>query len=491
MITTAFAPHAPYSVGDATLARIRQLADELDVPIHTHLHETAAEVGKLGRAHRGAARSSASQALGLVTPAFIGVHATQLEPAEIDALATAGASVVHCPRSNLKLASGACPVAELLRAGVNVALGTDGAASNNRLDLWAELQTAALLAKHAAGDPTAVPAAAAIAMATINGARALNLDDEIGSLVAGKAADVICVDLGGIAHQPVLDPLSQLVYAASRHDVTDVWVAGEHLVANRELCGSTRLRSARPPSAGAGGCSTRRERHRGERRAMDNVDSSELAKFAGASARMVGPERRVYVRCTRSMSLRVGYIDERAPLAGRARPRRRLRRRLAERGAWRAAVRRCSGSTSAGAISRWRASTRPMAGVAVDYAVVDVEALARERPASFEIVTCLEMLEHVPEPQPRRRGVRGAARAGRRGVFLDHQPQPEELRARDRRRGVCARPPAARHARVFEDRFARPSSPHGAVRHASTSRSSRACISTRCCTPTRSAATST
>lgn len=234
LITTAFAPHAPYSVGDATLVRIRQLADELDVQIHMHLHETAAEVAAAVAA-TGRRPLERLQALGLVTPALIGVHATQLERAEIEALAVAGASVVHCPRSNLKLASGACPVAELLRAGVNVALGTDGAASNNRLDLWAELQTAALLGKHAAGDATAVPAAAAIAMATINGARALNLADEIGSLVAGKAADVICVNLSGIALQPVLDPLSQLVYSASRHDVSDVWVAGEHLVAGREL----------------------------------------------------------------------------------------------------------------------------------------------------------------------------------------------------------------------------------------------------------------
>ncbi len=234
LITTAFAPHAPYSVSDATLARIRQLADELDVPIHTHLHETASEVADAVAA-TGRRPLERLLSLGLVTPAFIGVHATQLERAEIDVLATAGASVVHCPRSNLKLASGACPVAALLRAGVNVALGTDGAASNNRLDLWAELQTAALFGKHVAGDATAVPAGDAIAMATINGARALNLAAEIGSLVAGKAADVICVNLGGIEHQPVLDPLSQLVYSASRHDVSDVWVAGEHLVANREL----------------------------------------------------------------------------------------------------------------------------------------------------------------------------------------------------------------------------------------------------------------
>jgi len=142
---------------------------------------------------------------------------------------------VHCPRSNLKLASGLCPVAELLRAGVNVALGTDGAASNNRLDLWAELEMAALLAKQVAGNAAAVPAAQALRMATINGARALGLGGEIGSLVAGKAADVICVDLSGVEHHPMLDPVSQLVYAASRHDVTDVWIAGEQLVADRAL----------------------------------------------------------------------------------------------------------------------------------------------------------------------------------------------------------------------------------------------------------------
>jgi 5-methylthioadenosine/S-adenosylhomocysteine deaminase len=232
LLTTAFAPHAPYSVGDATLTHIRRLADELEVPIHMHLHETAAEVAEAVAA-TGKRPLARLDALGLVTPALIGVHATQLDAAEIGLLATAGASIVHCPRSNLKLASGACRVADLQGAGVNVALGSDGAASNNRLDLWSELQTAALLAKHVAGDATALPAAAALEMATINGARALNLADEIGSLVAGKAADMICVDLSGIEHQPLLDPLSQLVYSASRHDVTDVWVAGEHLVANR------------------------------------------------------------------------------------------------------------------------------------------------------------------------------------------------------------------------------------------------------------------
>ncbi|HVY66876.1 MAG TPA: TRZ/ATZ family hydrolase [Gammaproteobacteria bacterium] len=233
LLTTAFAPHSPYTVSDATLSRIRLLADELEVPIHTHVHETAVEVATAVAA-TGRRPLARLDALGLVTPALIGVHATQLSPAEIDLLANAGASVVHCPRSNLKLASGLCPVAALGAAGVNVALGTDGAASNNRLDLWAELQLAALVGKVAANDASAIPAAQALAMATINGARALGLADEIGSLLPGKAADMICVDLSGLEHQPLLDPLSQLVYAASRHDVTDVWVAGEHLIVQRQ-----------------------------------------------------------------------------------------------------------------------------------------------------------------------------------------------------------------------------------------------------------------
>jgi 5-methylthioadenosine/S-adenosylhomocysteine deaminase len=234
LITTAFAPHAPYSVGDTTLAHVRRLADELDRPVHIHVHETAAEVAE-AVASTGKRPLARLAALGLVTPSLIGVHATALNGAEIDLLASAGAHVVHCPRSNLKLASGLCPVAKLLDAGVNVALGTDGAASNNRLDLWAELQTAALLGKQVAGNAAAVPAKAALRMATIDGARALGLAGEVGSLVAGKAADVICVSLAGVEHQPLLDPVSQLVYAASRHDVTDVWVAGEQLVADRTL----------------------------------------------------------------------------------------------------------------------------------------------------------------------------------------------------------------------------------------------------------------
>jgi 5-methylthioadenosine/S-adenosylhomocysteine deaminase len=234
LISTTFAPHAPYSVSDATLARIRQLADELDVPVHIHLHETGTEIADALEA-AGRRPLARLQALGLVTPGFMGVHATHLIDEEIAELARAGASIVHCPRSNLKLASGACRVEALRKAGVNVALGTDGAASNNRMDLWSELELAALLAKHVAQDAAALPAAAALELATINGARALGLDEVIGSLVPGKAADVICVELAEPALAPVLDPVSQLVYAASRDQVSDVWVAGEHLVVQREL----------------------------------------------------------------------------------------------------------------------------------------------------------------------------------------------------------------------------------------------------------------
>ncbi len=234
LISTTFAPHAPYTVGDDTLSRIRGLADELDVPIHTHLHETAEEIHQ-SLAEHGMRPLARLESLGLVTPLLTAVHATQLEPPEISALAERGVSIVHCPRANLKLASGACPAAALHNRGVNVALGTDGAAGNNRLDIMAEMQTAALLAKHVAGDAAAMPAAEALALATINGARALGLADEIGSLSPGKAADIICVDLSAAHHLPVYDPLSSLVYAAGREDVSDVWVAGEALVRDHAL----------------------------------------------------------------------------------------------------------------------------------------------------------------------------------------------------------------------------------------------------------------
>ncbi len=231
LVSTMFAPHAPYTVADSTLKRIRQLADQLDVPVQMHVHETAGEVDD-ALSETGRRPIGRLDGLGLVNPGLMAVHATQLTPEEIDLLALNGCSVIHCPRSNLKLASGACPVADLLAAGVNVALGTDGAASNNRLDLWSEMDTAALLGKFVAGDATALPAPELLRMATINGARALGLEDTIGSLEPGKSADAICVRLDGPETRPVHDPVSHLVYAAGREHVTDVWVAGEHLLNN-------------------------------------------------------------------------------------------------------------------------------------------------------------------------------------------------------------------------------------------------------------------
>lgn len=229
LVRTAFAPHAPYTVSDAPLRRIKMLSDELDVPIHMHVHETAGEVAD-AVARDGRRPLQRLDELGMLGPNFLAVHMTQLLDAEIDLLARTATHVLHCPESNLKLASGFCPIARLLAGGVNVALGTDGAASNNDLDLLAEMRTAALLAKGVSGDAAAVPAFQALQMATLNGARALGLADEIGSLRPGKWADVVAVDLGGLDRQPLYHPLSQLVYTAHRDHVTDVWVAGRPLL---------------------------------------------------------------------------------------------------------------------------------------------------------------------------------------------------------------------------------------------------------------------
>ncbi len=234
LVTTSFAPHAPYSVGDDALAHLRVLADELERPIHMHVHETAGEVEQAVAA-TGERPLARLDRLGLISPLMAAVHMTTLEDAEIDLLAERGASVVHCPESNLKLASGYCPVAKLMSAGINVALGTDGASSNNDLDMISEMRSTALLAKAVADDAAAVSAADALGMATLNGARALGMADEIGSLLPGKRADLTCIDLSHPATQPVHNPLSQLVYAASRDQVSDVWINGEVLLCDGEF----------------------------------------------------------------------------------------------------------------------------------------------------------------------------------------------------------------------------------------------------------------
>ena len=231
------APHAPYTVSDATFRQVAALAAELDLPVHTHLHETREEIERSVAEH-GVRPLERMRRLGLVGPGLIAVHAVHLQPEEIALLARHGSSVVHCPSSNLKLASGFCPVDALLKANINVALGTDGAASNNRLDLFQELRGAALLAKAVANDAQALPAHAALHAATLAGARALGLEALAGSIVPGKAADLVAVDMSAPELAPCYDPVSHLVYAAGRENVSHVWVGGNELLRERNLLGT-------------------------------------------------------------------------------------------------------------------------------------------------------------------------------------------------------------------------------------------------------------
>lgn len=225
LLSFMFAPHAPYSVSDESFNALLRIADELDIPVHTHLHETAAEVHEAVAA-TGERPFARFERLGLLNPNLLAAHMAQLNEGEIVKAAEYGIHVLHCPESNLKLASGFCPVAKLRAAGVNVALGTDGAASNNDLDMLGEMRTMALLAKGVSNDATAIDANAALEIATLGGARALGLEDAIGSLEPGKWADMTAVDLSAAATTPVYNPVSQLVYSATRDQVSHVWVAG-------------------------------------------------------------------------------------------------------------------------------------------------------------------------------------------------------------------------------------------------------------------------
>lgn len=227
LVSFCLAPHAPYTVSDSTFRQVATFAAELDLPVHIHVHETGDEIGR-SLAEHGVRPLERLRRLGLLGPGLIAVHAVHLDPDEIALLAQHGASVAHCPSSNLKLASGFAPAATLAQAGVNLCLGTDGAASNNRLDVFQEMRTAALLAKAVAGDAEAMPAHAALHAATLGGARALGLDGVTGSIVEGKAADLAAVRLHGAPELvPCYEPASQLVYAAGREQVTHVWVAGQ------------------------------------------------------------------------------------------------------------------------------------------------------------------------------------------------------------------------------------------------------------------------
>ena len=234
LIATAFAPHAPYTVSDDNFTRVRMLADQLDVPVHLHLHETAQEVEQSQQKH-GQRPIARMDRLGLLNDRLIAVHMTQLTEGEIHLCAERGVSVVHCPESNLKLASGFCPACALLKAGVNLAIGTDGVASNNDLDMFGETRTAAILAKAVANDAAGFHAFSALRAATLGGAKAMGFDHLVGSIEPGKQADLVCVDLSALETQPLHHVVSQLIYATGRQQVSDVWIAGKPKLDRREL----------------------------------------------------------------------------------------------------------------------------------------------------------------------------------------------------------------------------------------------------------------
>ena len=234
LLSFCFAPHAPYTVSDKALTSILTYAEQLDLPIHIHLHETEAEISH-SLENFGMRPITRLHQLGLLSPGLIGVNMIQLTEEEIELTGNQGCSVAHCPSSNLKLANGFAPVAALLRQGVNVGLGTDGAASNNRLDMFEEMRLAALLAKGQSNRADELPAYQALQMATLNNAKALGLGDRIGSLVKGKIADITAVDFSAPELSPCYDPVSHLVYSAGREHVSHVWVDGKILVKEGKL----------------------------------------------------------------------------------------------------------------------------------------------------------------------------------------------------------------------------------------------------------------
>lgn len=226
MISSVIAPHAPYTVTNKTFEKVVIYAEQLGLGIHTHLHETRHEIVQ-SQEEFGVRPIQRLSELGLLGPGFLAAHGVHLLPQEIDLLHAYGCHIAHCPSSNLKLGSGIAPVADLVAKQVNVGLGTDSAASNNRLDMFTEMRMAALLAKGASEDPTLLPAHQVLKMATINAAKALGLDEKIGSIEIGKQADITAVKLTDLTISPCYDPISHLVYTCGREHVTHTWVAGE------------------------------------------------------------------------------------------------------------------------------------------------------------------------------------------------------------------------------------------------------------------------
>lgn len=240
LLSFCLAPHAPYTVGDRNFSKALTIAEQCDLPIHLHLHETLQEISD-SQQQFGIRPIERLRRLGLLGPAMIAVHGTHLNDDEILLLSQHGCSIAHCPSSNLKLASGIAPITAMAIKGINIGLGTDGAASNNRLDLFHEMRLAALLAKGSSGKSDAIDAHQALRMATMGGAKALGLDREIGSIEVGKAADLCALSTHDIALHPYYDPMSLVVYSAGREHVTDVWIAGQARVADGILTGSSEI----------------------------------------------------------------------------------------------------------------------------------------------------------------------------------------------------------------------------------------------------------
>ena len=377
------------------------LSDQLDMQVHLHTHETAQEINDSIKLH-GQRPLARLDRLGLVNDRLIAVHMTQLTDAEIHLCAERGVSVVHCPESNLKLASGFCPACALQRAGVNLAIGTDGCASNNDLDMFSENRTAAILAKAVADDATALDAATTLRAATLGGARALGFADRIGSIEVGKQADLVCVDLSALETQPLHNVLSQLVYAttASRS-------ATSGSPASRSWCSASwsawTCRASSPTRASGASVSVisapdprRRKDPHDCPHASSNFDQAELDKFAALANRWWdadGPQKPLHAL----NPVRLKYVADRVPLRGA---------RVLDIG--------CGGGLLSEALAQAGADVTAIdlapelvkvarlhaleSGAKVDYRVQAAEDLAAEQPGSFDVLTCMEMLEHVPDP---------------------------------------------------------------------------------------------
>jgi 5-methylthioadenosine/S-adenosylhomocysteine deaminase len=234
LIRVTVAPHAIYTVTDKNLIKVREFSETHDLKINMHVHETVDEINQSLKL-TGQRPLRRLNDMGLVSPRLIAVHMIQINEEDLDILEAGHPTIVHCPQSNMKLASGACPVSTLQARGLQIALGTDSAASNNDLNMLDEMRAAALLAKHTSQNPENLPASETLKLATINGAEALGISSMTGSLAIGKSADFIAINLEEIETLPVYHPVSQIVYSASPHQVTDVWVAGKPLLKNRRL----------------------------------------------------------------------------------------------------------------------------------------------------------------------------------------------------------------------------------------------------------------